>query len=148
MRCQLRVQALFFGISTTCFLLNGCFNAESLIEARRAEAIGARLVEVDLGKFHISLPQPAETTAVAEVQFHVFGQVAYRNLELVEESLEKNGPEIRHRLLLATRQLKPSEIVDRELQSLRSHIANVFNETLPEEPLQSVGFYNFRFSDL
>jgi len=78
---------------------------KGMIKSRRAGALGALTVEVDLGKFRISLPQPAETTAVAEIQFHAFGQVAHRNLNLVEESLEKNGPEIRHRLLLATRQL-------------------------------------------
>ena len=127
--------------------MSGCFNAESMIESRRADALGARLVEVDLGKFHISLPQPPETTALAEIRFHIFGQVANRNLDIVQKSLETNGPEIHHRLLLATRQLRPGEINDPELTSLRTHIVNVFNETLPEEPLQSVGFYYFRFSD-
>ena len=131
-------------MATVCAPLAGCFNAESMIESRRA---GALSVEVDLGKFRISLPQPAETTAVAEIQFHAFGQVAHRNLNFVEESLEKNGPEIRHRLLLATRQLKPHEIEDPGLVSLRLHIASVLNELLPDEPLQTVGFYHFRFSN-
>jgi len=130
-----------------CMLASGCFNAESMIEAHRAVAIRARLEEVDLGEFHVSLPQPAETTAVAEIQFHAFGQVANRDLDGVKESLEKNGTQLRHRLLLATRHLTPEEINDPELTSLRTHIVDVFNESLPGAPLQSVGIYHFRFSN-
>ncbi|MCG8450938.1 MAG: hypothetical protein MI725_15330 [Pirellulales bacterium] len=134
-------------LSVVCTLIPGCFDAESVIEAHRENASGACLDEVDLGEFHVTLPQPAETTAVAEIQFHAFGQVANHALEDVKESLEKNGIELQHRLLIATRQLKPEEINDPKLTSLRTHLVSVFNETLPGEPLKSVGFYHFRYTD-
>ncbi|MCA9229065.1 MAG: flagellar basal body-associated FliL family protein [Planctomycetales bacterium] len=129
-------------------LCEGCFNAEALIESRRAFAIRARLEEVDLGKFVITLPQPADTVEAAEIYFHVFGQVANRDVHKVEELLISLGPELRHRLLLATRQLTVEDIQDPPLTALRTRIAEVVNETLPDEPLQSVGFYQFRYSNL
>jgi hypothetical protein len=128
-------------------MTTGCFNAESIIQTHRAETLGARLEEVDLGVYHISLPQPVETTAIAEIDFHVFGQVANRDLKKVIKLVEKNGPELRHRLLLAARQLKSHDVCDPELAALRTQIVSVFNETLPGEPLQSVGFYHFRYTN-
>ena len=128
--------------------LVGCFDAESMVEARRAVAIKARLEEVDLGEFRVTLPRPPETNEVAEISFHVFGHVANRDLRMVQDALETHGPELRHKLLLATRQLGMEEIEDPQLQSLRNYVAEVINETLPGDPLQFVGFYRFSFSNL
>lgn len=134
-------------LSIGSLLLPGCFSADSLIQAHRKNAMGAKLGEVDLGKFHISLPQPAQSTAVAEINFHAFGQVANRDLKKVHEVLEQEGPRLRHQLLLATRQLKPEEITDPDLAYLRSKIIEVFNDSIPGEPVESVGFYHFRYTD-
>lgn len=131
-----------------CLLSEGCLNAEAMIEAKRAIAIRARLEEIDLGEYRISLPQPTETTEAAEIFFHAFGQVANRDLDKVEELLETLGPELRHRMLLATRQLTVEDIQDPPLTALKTQIAKVVNETLPGEPMQSVGFYRFGFSNL
>ena len=145
--CSCKVATLLSTISW-CVVLVGCFNAEAMVEARRAVAIKARLEEVDLGEFRVTLPRPPQSNEVAEIQFHAFGHVANRDLRVVQEALEEHGPEFRHRLLLATRQLGMREIEDPYLQSLRRQIAEVVNETLPGEPLQSVGFYRFSFSNL
>lgn len=128
-----------------CLLLGGCFNSQAMIEARRKVAILARLEEVDLGKFRLTLPQPFETNEMAEIQFHAFGQVANRDLDQVTEALEDYGPELRHQLLLAARQLEMKDIESARLEALRTQIAKVINETLPGEPLQSVGFYQFGY---
>ena len=114
-----------------------------MVEARRAVAIMARLEEVDLGKFRVSIPRPSETTEVAEIQFRVYGHVANRDLKLVQESLETRGPQLRHSMLLATRQLDLKEIEDPQ----RVHLTEVVNDTLPGDPLQSVGFYQFIYSN-
>lgn len=119
-----------------------------MIAARRAIAIRARLEEVDLGEFRISLPRPAETTEGSEIFFHAFGQVANRDMDKVLEALETHGPELRHRLLLAARDMTMEDIQDPPLTELRSHIAEVVNEKLSGELLQSVGFYKFGFSNL
>jgi len=129
-------------------LLVGCFDAASLIEQRRAITIQNRLEEVDLGEFRVSLPQPPETVEAAEIYFHVFGQVANRDIDRVQESLEKQGPELRHRLLLAVRQLDVQDIRDPPLTALRNQIASMVNESLSDKPVQSVGFYKFRYSNL
>jgi len=116
-----------------------------MIDARRKVAILARLEEVDLGKFRLTLSHPPQSVEMAEIQFHAFGQVANRDLDQVTDALETYGPELRHRLLLAARQLQLKDLEDAQLKLLRTQIATVFNETLPGEPLQSVGFYQFRY---
>jgi hypothetical protein len=116
-----------------------------MIDARRKIAILARLEEVDLGEFRLTLPRPVQSADMAEIQFHAFGQVANRDLVKVTEALETHGTELRHRLLLAARQLELENIEDPQLDLLRSQIAAVINETLPGKPLQSVGFYRFAY---
>ena len=138
-------KALTLVLPALSIFLGGCFNSEAMIDARRKVAILARLEEVDLGKFRLTLSRPVQSDDMAEIQFHAFGQVANRDLKQVNEALETYGPELRHRLLLATRKLKLKDIEDAELDLLRTQIADVVNETLPGEPLQSVGFYQFSY---
>jgi len=107
-----------------------------------------RLEEVDLGEFRVSLPQPSETVEAAEIFFHAFGLVANRDMDEMLDSLEDFGPEFRHRLLLSVRQLTVKDIQDPPLTDLRKKISNLVNETLPGEPVQSVGFYRFGYSNL
>ena len=140
-------RSVWVACGLACLITSGCFNAQSLIDAHRADAINARLGEIDLGKFHISLPKPVHTMDVAEIHFHIFGQVANRDFKKVEESLEEKGIELRHRMLMATRQMDPELIQDPDLDSLRAHIVKVFNEILPGEPLQSIGFYSFSYTN-
>jgi hypothetical protein len=123
----------------------GCFNADALIEARRMIAMRTRLEEVDLGEFHVTLPNSDESTKGEELFFHVFCQVANRDLEAVEEALAVNGPEIRHRMLIAARTMTAEQLEDPELQVLRESFVRVVNESLKEKPVQSVGFYRFGY---
>jgi len=134
-----------WGLALACLLLSGCFDAEALIESRRAVAIRTRLEEVDLGKFRLTLPRPVQSTEMAEIEFHAFGQVANRDLKRVTEALETHGPELRHRLLLAARELRLADIQDPQLALLRTQITAVVNESLEGDPLQSVGFYQFGY---
>jgi hypothetical protein len=129
-------------------MLGGCYDAEALIEARRAVAIRARLVEVDLGEFRITLPGPYTERKRAEIHFRAFGQVANRDLKLVRETLEKNGPDLQNRMLLVVRRMKMREIQEPALTTLRNSLTSAVNDTLPGDPLQSVGFYCFGFVNL
>ena len=119
-----------------------------MIEKRRAIAILTRLEEVDLGEFRISIPRPSEEVTAAEIYFHAFGQVENRDIKRVHASLEKYGPELRHRMLIASRSLAIADLKDPNLKQLRKNIAQTVNENLEGDPLQSVGFYNFRYSNL
>ncbi len=130
-----------------CLLMSsvGCFNADALIEARRIIATRTRLEEVDLGKFRVTLPHAAEKTENAELYFHVFGQVANRDLDKVQEAIEKNGPELRHSMLIAARLMSAEQLEDPQLKALRQSFTKVVNETLEGDPVQSIGFYRFGY---
>jgi hypothetical protein len=49
---------------------------------------------------------------------------------------------------MVVRQMKMREIQEPSLNTLRSSIASAINDTLPGDPLQSVGFYHFGFVNL
>ena len=123
----------------------GCFNADAMIEARRIIASRTQLEEVDLGKFRVTLPHAVERTESSELHFHVFGEVTNRDLDKVEETLKKKGPEIRHRMLIVARLMTIEDLEDPKLTALRGSIAKVVNESLEGEPVQSVGFYRFGY---
>jgi hypothetical protein len=116
-----------------------------MIEARHKVAILARLEEVDLGNYRLTLSRPLDTTEMAEIEFHAFGQVANRDLQQVTEALATHGPELRHRLLLASRELKLKDLEEAHLDLLRKKITTIINQTVPGEPIQSVGFYKFGY---
>ncbi len=139
-------------LKTLCLMaiaasLVGCVDAEALIQSRQKMAILARLEEIDLGEFRVTLPKPAEGADIAELCFHAFGLVANSDLEQVQEALDNQGVQFRHELLLAVRQLDVSDLEDPQLEALRSHIEDVMNAALPGEPLQSVGFYSFAYAN-
>jgi hypothetical protein len=125
--------------------LVGCFNADAMIESRRVVAVRKRLVEVDLGEYRVTLPQAAKRTESPELHFHVFGQVANRDLDDIEEMLEKKGPEIRHDVLIVARMMTIEDLEDPKLAALRSRISQVVNDSLEGEPVQEVGFYRFGY---
>jgi hypothetical protein len=131
-----------------CVFLPGCFNAETMIEERRAIAILTRLEEIDLGTFRISVPRPSDQVAAAEIFFHAFGQVENRDFKLVQTSISNSGPELHHRLLIASRALTIQDLEDPQLTQLRENIAKVINEKFEGDPLQSIGFYKFIYSDI
>ncbi len=136
---------LHCGLPSAFLMLTGCFDANGMIDARRKIAILARLEEVDLGKYRLTLSRPVQSDEMAEIRFHAFGQVANRDLDQITEALETYGPELRHRLLMAARQLTLEDLEDAQIDLLRTQITSVINETLPGEPLQSVGFYKFSY---
>lgn len=119
----------------------GCVDAERLTEARRNKAHGYQLAEVDLGKYHVPLPQLPNVPGGGVVDFHAFGQVTNRHKKAIEQQLELRGPELRHRILLAVRELDQSQIDQPELTSLRTVVAEAVNGMLDEAQLEGVGFY-------
>lgn len=126
--------------------MSGCFNADRLIESRRLTAIRAKLQEVELGDFRITLPQGDTFDETTELHFRVFGRVATRDAKTVGELLENYEPQIRDQMLVATRGLSREDIEEPKLSALRKTIAEVINGYLEDEPVQSVGFYTFRYA--
>lgn len=126
--------------------LAGCFDADRLIESRRLTAIRAKLQEVELGEFHVTLPQGKNYDHTTELHFRVFGRVATRDAEAVAEVVENYQPQIRDQMLVATRELHREDIEEPKLIALRETIAEVVNGFLEEQPVQSIGFYTFRYA--
>ena len=110
-------------------------------------AIQLRLEEVDLGTFRVTMPQPPESIETALIEFHAFGRVANRHLKNVTALLEERSAELKHRTLLAVREMNQSALQETDLETLRTQILAVYNDVLPDEPMHSVGFYKFTFSD-
>lgn len=132
-----------------CLPLGGCFDAEALLETQRSAARLDELQEVDLGKYRISLAQDAENPQIkiAEVFFHAFGRIPYRDLQPARRSLEEHRADFEHQILLAIRELQVEQLEDPELSELRQTILNAVNHTIPGAPIESIGFYSFGFSN-
>jgi len=148
-----RAPALIENINRLCLVLalaplSGCLNAEAMIQSRRVTTVRQSLVEVDLGEVCVTLPRPAKGANVAEFRVHAFGRVSDRDRDHVVQAIETHGPELRHRLLLAVRQLSMEHFEEPDLQTLRTQIIEVVNGAILEEPLQSVGFYSLTYSNI
>jgi len=135
------------GALLVCTFCTGCYDAQALLEARRKSSIRAQLEEVDLGEFRMALPQPYDVLQVAEIHFRPFVKVAHEDTIKLNKALENNRAKLQHQLLLAVRQLELSEIEDPELKALRNCIRQVVHELVPGEPVQTVGFHQFGFSN-
>ncbi|QDT01381.1 flagellar basal body-associated FliL family protein [Adhaeretor mobilis] len=129
-------------------LLIGCVDADALISQRRAAAAGMRLEEVDLGKFHISLPPHGPDGQSGVVNFHAFVQVTNRNLKEVQTTVEEHRPRLRHQMLMAVRNFSAEDLTAPELASLRKKLVDAVNEPFDEPLAQTAGFYSVKFFPL
>ncbi|MEM9352956.1 MAG: hypothetical protein AAGA92_08080 [Planctomycetota bacterium] len=135
--------ALLLGV---CWALTatGCYDAESLVQSHRATAMLTKLEEVDLGEFRVTLPYARGEASTAEIRFHAFGQVTYKDLKTVQKAIDAHDSEIMHGLLLSVRQLPIADLEDPRLVTLRQQIQDVVNNRVEGEPLKMVGFYDFK----
>ena len=121
----------------------GCFNADAMLETRFKNARLSTLEEVELGHFQVTLPQLGQSIVATVIDFHAFARVANRDVSEVTKTLKRRGPEIRHNMLMAIRNLKLEELEETSLDSLKSDIEHVANESFEGTPLRGVGFYQF-----
>ncbi len=124
-------------------LLTGCFDADAMIASRQDFTQSSRLEEVDLGAFLVTLPYRPNWTSSLVVDFHAFGRVAHGNDKQIAQLLEQRGPELKHHMLIAVRELELQELQEPDLDTLRTNIKQVVNETLADYPMQTIGFYRF-----
>jgi hypothetical protein len=128
--------------------LAGCYNAEALQQARRVETDMEQLAEVDLGAFHVTLPQATGEAGGCVVDFHAFGRVARGERDNVAKALVERGPELRSLMLLALRGMTTEELEEPTLDSLRETIAGAINQALEKQHVKNVGFYDFSYTIL
>jgi hypothetical protein len=141
-------QTFAWAALATLAALAGCYNAEALQHARRAETNLVQLAEVDLGAFHITLPQATGEAGGCVVDFHAFGRVARRDQNKVAKALVERGPELRSLMLLALRGMTAEQFEEPTLQSLRGAIARAINQALEKQHVKNVGFYEFSYTIL
>ena len=125
--------------------LVGCYDIEALEQARHEETNLVKLAEVDLGAFHVTLPQATSEAGGCVVDFHAFGRVASRDQAKVAQELEERRPELRSRMLLALRAMTAEELEEPSLDSLRESIAAAINQALDKKRVKNVGFYSFSY---
>ena len=123
--------------------MTGCFDAEAMIDSRKKMVQLTRLEEVDLGSFRVTLPYQPQSNYSFVVDFHAFGRVTHSNYKKVTRIIERRGPELKHRMLIAVRELELQELQEPTLDTLRINIEQVVNEALVDHPMQAIGFYRF-----
>jgi hypothetical protein len=124
----------------------GCFNGNTLLEAKQEETSLVQLDEIDLGEFRITLPGALPATNAGVVEFHAFCQVAKRDRAKVASALKLNEPEFRYRLILSVRSMTEKELSEPKLKRLRGELEKLANAPLEHSKIKSVGFYRFAFA--
>lgn len=101
-------------------------------------------VEVDLGQFDFTIPN-AKTNSTVLVDFHAFVKLPrYKSYELTP-ALESHANRFRHDVLLRVRKLNRTALNDPDLAHLRAEVKGALDTVLPENKIEQVGFYHFRF---
>lgn len=126
----------------------GCVDAEGMINRRREIARGMRLEQVDLGKFHITLPPKTPDGKGGVLNFHAFVQVTHRDREQVQVIVGENIPRLRHHMLMAVRRFSADDLTEPELIALRKELVDAVNEPFEEPVVKEAGFYKFKFFTL
>jgi len=124
-------------------LLAGCYDADAIIASRKDLAQLTHLEEVDLGEFRVTLPYRPHSTSSLVVDFHAFGRVSHNNYKKVFQTIEQNGPKLKHQMLITVRKLGVQELQEPALDTLRVNIEQVVNEILDDQTMQAIGFYRF-----
>ncbi len=124
----------------------GCFNGNSLLEAKQEETNLVQLDEIDLGEFRLTLPGTLPGTNGGILEFHAFGQVAKRDRARVATILKLNEPEFRYRSVLAVRLMTEQDLSQPGLSRLRNELVKLANAPLEHGEIKSIGFYQYAFA--
>jgi hypothetical protein len=139
--------ALLAGL-VTLLALAGCVDSEVMHQSRHDDVGVTSLAEVDLGKFHVTLPLATGDMGGAVVDFHAFGRVSRRELPTVTKTLDERRAELRSHMLVAIRSATNAQFEEPKLTALRVEIARVINAALEQGRVKNVGFYRFSFTAL
>ncbi len=123
----------------------GCYDSELLIQRAQDKAIRARLEEIDLGTFRVTLPRNPITSDMTEIDVHMFGQMPHYKIPDAEQELEEKAYLLQDRTLAKLREFDQRDLVDPDLKKLRAELLATVNSVLDEPAVDSVGFYSMRF---
>ena len=116
---------LLAGLVAMLPVVAGCYDAHALAAATRKNAESLALDKVDVGVFHVTLPQKPGESAPGVVDFHAFAKTARRNQSQVEKVLKIRGPEIRANILVAVRSLKAEQLAEPTFVAVRRELVEV-----------------------
>jgi hypothetical protein len=128
--------------------LAGCYNSDALVEQARSVALNTRLAEVDLGKYHTTLPRDSQSGLFTELDLHIFGNVPRYRVPEIEIQLKTEEYRLRHEMLAALRRSTRDELAEPNLTKLRTRIEKVINSMLDQAPVKSIGFFTFRLREI
>ncbi|MEQ8838592.1 MAG: flagellar basal body-associated FliL family protein [Lacipirellulaceae bacterium] len=126
----------------------GCIDSEGMISRRREITRGMRLEQVDLGRFHITLPPKTPDGKGGVVNFHAFVQDTNRDRDHVPTLVDESIPRLRHHMLMAVRRFSADDLTEPELVALRKELVEAVNEPFKEPLVKEAGFYKFKFFTL
>ena len=131
------------GVSTllVCACCAGCYDGDDLVKRARSAALTTRLAEVDLGTFQTTLPGNSLSSALTELEVHVFGTVPRYRVPAIETQLKTEEFRLRHEMLAAIRTTTQEELTEPSLIGMRSRIGTVVNGVLADAPVKTIGFY-------
>ena len=133
------------GWMAVAVLLSGCGKPYEKPQKSAQEMPNAlEPVEIDLGQFDFTIPN-AKTNSTVLVDFQAFVKLPrYKSYELTPV-LESHANRFRHDVLLRLRKLTRTALNDPDLSQVRAEVRASLDALLPENKIQQVGFYHFRF---
>jgi hypothetical protein len=128
----------------TAVSIVGCYDSQGMIQRVRDDLVQTQLVEVDLGKFFVTLPRDKQTGALGELSLHYFGNVPPYRAEQVQRRAAASEYRLRHETLFALRNTTHEELAEANLATLKQRLRTVANSVLEEAPVESIGIYEIR----
>lgn len=127
-----------------CLLLacSGCYNAQSILDRVRNDAIRTRLEELELGEFRVTLPRDPHNNEMTEVVLYPFGTSVRYRIEVIEAKLNEHDHIYRQRVLVEVRKLDDRDLADPDLKKVRTVLLESINSVLGDTPLEEIGFYD------
>lgn len=107
----------------------------------------AASVEVELGKYNITVHRPASDVTL-RVNFLLIGTVDEHEHEAFDVLLEKNQHRLRDKIIFEIRNCELSDLTDPGLGLIKRRILAKSNELLGKPILQSVVFSEFAYTHL
>lgn len=111
------------------------------------EASHGASVEVELGKYNITVHRPASDVTL-RVNFLLIGTVDEHEFAGFEELFEKNQHRLRDKIIFEIRNCDLSDLTDPGLGLIKRRILAKSNELLGKPILQSVVFSEFSYTHL
>ncbi|QDU86833.1 hypothetical protein Pla175_01860 [Pirellulimonas nuda] len=124
----------------------GCYDPDALVERARNHSVRTRLEEVELGRFYVARPRDSRSGEIIEAQLHLFGTLPHYRLKKVGRELAAQEHVVRHNVILALREAPDEELADPNLSGLTQRLLGVINQCLREAPIESLGYYEARFT--